>query len=270
MIDSLPHPLVFHNVREKIYPDGTIKQTICTDPIFKEDGWEERCREPPSTKVSKPKNMANDVREDSVRRAKQKVFDISFCNEFDYFVTWTLNEEKIDRFGPKEISKKLKTFLRNMVERNDLRYLVIPEHHKDGAIHMHALISGDIKLVDSGRRTKDKKHPENHGKVIYNMPQWKLGFSTAIPITGDRANVSKYVTKYISKDFCKIFGSFYYAGGKGLKRSPEIRLFDVDFNSVDAKVYEKPYMAFKYITKGVNDDSKESSSSLQEKELVSR
>lgn len=243
MIGSALSPLVFHNVKVKTYPDRTRHETICSKPIFKDSGWELYSPDLSAEKISKPKNMTNDVRPDSVRRAKQKIFDIALCNDYRYFVTWTLNKDKIDRFSSDEVSKKLKSFLRNMVDRNDLLYLVIPEHHKNGAIHMHGLMSGNFKLVDSGRRTLD-------GKTIYNMPQWKFGFSTAIEITGDRSRVSKYITKYVSKEFRKIFGSFYYAGGRGLVRSPSIQLYDIDYEKVNSKAYGNPdiNLFFKYQT----------------------
>lgn len=238
-------PDVYHNAKAKIYADGTQKITVCTDAIFKDAGWE--ARDPPSERVSKPKKMDGKVRDDNVRRAKSKVFDIAQENDFQYFITWTLDKEKIDRYDPAEVSKKLKQFLNDRQKRNGLKYLIIPEHHKDGAIHMHGLISADEKFTakfqDSGKKTKD-------GKQIYNMPQWSLGYSTAIEITGEKEHISKYITKYISKDFKKIFGSFYYAGGKGLHRSPSIKLYDIDYNSVNSTAYIKSQLklGFKYIT----------------------
>ncbi len=186
--------------------------------------------------------MENDTRADSIKRAKETVFDIAQLNNFDYFVTWTLDKEKINRYDPKDVSKRLRKFLNNMQNRNELKYLIIPEYHKDGAIHMHGLISGNIKLIDSSKKTKD-------GKTIYNMPQWKYGFSTAIELTGCKEAVSRYITKYISKDFKKIFGSFYYAGGTGLNRHPPIKLYDTDYFSVNEKEYSIPVvnLGFKYL-----------------------
>ncbi len=86
------------------------------------------------------------------------------------------------------------------------------------------------------------------GQIIYNMPQWKFGFSTAIELYGDFINCAKYITKYISKDFRKIFGSFYYAGGCGLVRHPDVELLDIDYFSLDCKEYSKPFFGFKYLT----------------------
>lgn len=193
-------PEIYHNVKIKSYPDGTERLTICSKPIFREHNYERV--NPPEKEVEehKPQKAGNDVRPDAIKRAKEKCFDIAMLNSFDYFVTWTLDPEKIDRYDPQKVSKKLQQFLKDMTKRHNLRYLIIPEHHEDGAIHMHGLISGDIKLVDSGHRVGDK--------AIYNMPQWKYGWSTAIPTYGKTEHIAKYITKYITKDFRKIFGNF--------------------------------------------------------------
>lgn len=231
---------VFANTKAKIYPNGQQKITLCSKAIFKID---ERMVPVEFTEpISKPKDMSNDVRMDSMKRAKERIFDIAMCNDFDYFVTWTLSPEEINRYDSQEVSKKLKIFLKNKVTRNNARYLVIPEHHKDGAIHMHGLLSGDFKLVNSGHETKD-------GKTIWNMPQWSLGWSTAIELTGEKEAVSRYITKYVTKEFRKIFGSFYYAGGHGLVRKPKTRVYDSDYDSFDEKEYrpEGVHLWFKYI-----------------------
>lgn len=237
--------LVYHNTKAKIYPDGQQKVMVCSKPIFKSECWEQVDKyEQEIVPVPKPKNMLNEVREDSLKRAKETVFDIAYCNEFQWFITWTLDKEKIDRVDPKEVSKKLRTFLDHKVRRNTARYIIIPEYHADGkAIHMHGLLTGDFEMVNSGKCTKS-------GKTIYNMPQWKYGWSTAIDLDGSKVAVAKYITKYITKDFKKIFGSFYYAGGKGLIRKPQVQLFDSDFHSVKVDKIYKPSdwnVKYKYI-----------------------
>jgi hypothetical protein len=239
LIPVEPGVAILHNTKAKIYPNGQQKITICSKPIFKNECWEPVEFADP---VSKPKNLDNEVREDNIKRAKERIFDIAMCNQFDYFVTWTLDADKINRYDADEISKKLKTFLNNKVKRNNARYLVIPEHHQDGAIHMHGLLSGDFEMVDSGKTTKD-------GKTIYNMPQWSLGFSTAIKLDEHKDRVSRYITKYVTKEFKKIFGSFYYAGGHGLVRKPKTELYDVDYDSFELQEYspEGVNMWFKYI-----------------------
>jgi hypothetical protein len=63
-----------HNSKLKLYPDGNHNLTVASKPIFKKKGWESaEWKE----KVPKPQNPNGEVRDDSVRRAKQKVFDIA-------------------------------------------------------------------------------------------------------------------------------------------------------------------------------------------------
>ena len=94
---------------------------------------------------------------------------------------------------------------------------------------MHGLISGNFKLVDSGRKTKDRK-------IIYNMPEWTYGFSTCIQLCGNQEVTARYISKYISKDFRKLFGNFYYAGG-GIKRIPPTTYENVNYDAFEAKPY---------------------------------
>lgn len=234
-----PEVEVKSNAKEKVYPNGFRRVTICSKPVFKNDECMELVT---SSSVSKDKDMSNSTRGDSIRRAKEKIYDIAMCNDFEYFITWTLDKEMIDRYDAKLVSKKLKVFLNNLVKRKEVRYLVVPELHQDGAIHMHGLIAGKLRMVDSGRKLLD-------GRSIFNMPEWKLGFSTAIELDNQKGRVSSYIVKYVQKDFQKIFGNFYYAGGHGLVRSPEVNYFDVDFDAFDLPVYgpEGVPILFKYL-----------------------
>lgn len=206
-----------YNVKEEIYPDF-VRVTYCSKPIFNKinPNWNQYYVDF-GDKVSKPKNMNNPSRDDNILRARRKVFDIALLNSFDYFFTFTLDKEKIDRYDVSVIKKRLIKYLNNMQQRHNFRCLLIPEFHKDGALHFHGLCSGDLKLVDSGKKTES-------GQIIYNVPQWRLGFSTAIELYGDYTVVCKYITKYISKDFKKIFGKFYYTCGD-LVREP-IKSYD--------------------------------------------
>ena len=227
---------LMQNAKISLYPDGKHKLLICSRALFRPPGWEPAEDKP---KGPKPQTKGTDVRDDNVLRAMHTVYDIARLTKFDYFVTWTLDKEKIDRYDAAEVSKKLRKFLNNQVNRRNLRYLVIPEHHKDGAIHMHGLISGDFDFEDSGRKT-------DAGQIIYNMPQWSYGWSTAIKLDGNTERISGYITKYISKDFRKIFGNFYYAGGVGLVRHPETILADVEYHDFEVKEYSKFGKGYKY------------------------
>jgi len=133
MVSAVPEPMILHNAKEKSYPDGSKSITVCSRAIFKDDGWElrkEAAEEDRQEKIPKPKNMDGEVRNDSLRRAVHAIFDIVKMNPklFTHFITWTLDKEKIDRYSPKEVSKKLLKFLNNMVSRHNLHYVIIAEH----------------------------------------------------------------------------------------------------------------------------------------------
>ena len=77
-----------------------------------------------------------------------------------------------------------------------MKYIVVPEYHLDGSkFHFHALMANidGLSMVDSGKRNK--------GKIIYNVNNYKLGFTTAIRIGKDEsARTANYISKYITKN----------------------------------------------------------------------
>ncbi len=169
-----------------------------------------------------------------MNRAKNKIFDIAFINSdlWKYFVTLTLDKEKIDRYDKKEINKKLKKWLDNLVQRSNLNYLIIPEYHKDGAIHFHGLFSGDLRLSYVGL---DKK-----GRKMYNLNSWRYGFSTVIALDDNRSAVSSYITKYVTKDTNKILGNVYYCGGHSVCRDCPAVYQNIDFSDFQGKEFSVP------------------------------
>ncbi len=142
----------------------------------------------------------------SVRRAKSRVRQLALANNFDYFVTLTLDQTKIDRYDPVVIIKKLSQWCNNMVKRYNLTYILVPERHKDGALHFHGFFKGYFKIVDSG-------HVDKLGHTIYNLPQWSLGYTTAVKLYGDYPKAVSYICKYIGKQGDKPAGRWYYSGG---------------------------------------------------------
>lgn len=240
------------NCRVKHYPDGSQQVTVFSADILRLPGWEEQ--QPRKRQRSKPDGSA--AAEDLARarrRAKAAVADIALSNEFSYFVTLTLDKEKVDRYDVGEVTKKLNNWLDNRVRRNGLKYVLVPELHKDGAIHFHGFFNDALPAVDSGTLTTKGKPRKPRSKAerrrmldagsheVYNLPAWSLGFSTAIKLYGDRRAAVGYVCKYISKTADKIGGRWYYSGGD-LSR-PEVTYHEVTFKEfVDAySGIAKPY-----------------------------
>ena len=206
------------------------------------------------------KYYKNEVRSDSMKRAIDKVYDIAFQNEWSYFLTCTIAEGDFDRNSPQEVYKKLCNWLRNRVKRDGLKYLLIPEYHpqKKQGIHFHALINDVLTLEDSGRcvysdgKAWRREDLAQRGidttayKTIYNVPCWKYGYSTAIPVSGSPARLACYITKYITKDCKKIFGKFYLSS-RNCVRDVEIKVYNTDvFSEIPSKPINKGGVNLKY------------------------
>lgn len=279
--------LPFHNARIKRYPDGSAEILIGSRPFgggnaasrlpaFLEDGEPPFTRFPWEGDEERAEREYMELERDSiasdgafldrdanaaacravnvrraVRRARKAVKDIARSNPWKYFVTLTLDPEKINRYDPVEVWKHLRHWLGNNVRRKGLTYLLVLEHHKDGALHAHGLFNDALEGVDSGtmslpgRKAPVKVRSEAQkaafermgGHVVYNLPSWGWGFSTAIELYGEMDAAINYVCKYIGKEMyaqdgsqCgtpeKIGGRWYYSGGD-LQR-PTVEWFDVD------------------------------------------
>ena len=248
------------NAKAKYIPNGKVKITLFNKGVFVPDGWERQDRGTFRRQVA-GEQVALSPRADNLRRAKNAVYEIAAANDWSYLVTLTLNAEKIDRYNAKEIVKPFTKWLHNQATRNGLRYLIIAEKHKDGAIHFHGLFNENIKLTDSGTVTApDRKKPikkataKKYGydlsacKTVYNIPGYKFGFATAIPLDENKEAVSQYITKYVTKDFGKIFGKTYFAGGDGLRRELPFTLHNIPYDDFTTKEYTiQGFGAVKYI-----------------------
>ena len=157
----------------------------------------------------------NDDNGENLRRAQRRAFkrvrDLVSCNEWKWFITFTLDENEISRTDYDEIIKKLNVWLSNRVQRHGLKNVIVPEFHSDGtAIHFHGVVNELPKLVYSGKR----KRYASGTKRVYNVPDWPYGFSTAIRCSGDSAQVGNYIAKYITKGSRKVGGRYFLHGGK--------------------------------------------------------
>lgn len=137
----------------------------------------------------------------SASRAKQAVYTYSRCYSWEWFITITFKPQWGDRFDYDKCSKALRVWLHNQRTRYapDLKYLVIPEQHKNGAWHFHGLLADCGKMVFWSSGHRDRKS----GDMIFNMVKWQNGFTTATRVR-DIHRVAKYVGKYITKSLCDL------------------------------------------------------------------
>ena len=217
-----------HNTRVKQYPDGSMDVLVCSVPIFGFDGWEP---EKPRRQAKDERSRKGDCQDRAVRRAKAQVRDIALCTKFRYFVTLTLSPDKVSsRYDMSEVTRHLNAWLDNQVRRKGLAYVLVPERHKDGAIHFHGFFNDALEAVDSGtiippgggrpRKPRSKAQGAQWlaegGHKVYNLPAWGWGYTTAIELYGEYSKAVGYVCKYIGKDTAagKIGGRWYYSGGE--------------------------------------------------------
>lgn len=265
---------LFYNQKVKIYPNGTRIVTTFNKPVFNplhNDRHIDFSERAPPNEVLPFDDKFDRIRLDNLKRSKEKIFDIALMNNFDYFVTLTFDENKINSFDSFEVNRVVTKWFNNMVNRHDLKYLCVPELHKSGRIHLHALMSGELDLIDSGTviipdRDKPVKKStalrickdESKHRTVYNLTNWKNGFSTAIEfekcddgMNGTTA-IAKYITKYITKDLTRIMRNYYYAGGH-LQRDVHIEYDLVNFDMVNAPEIEikDTDLKVKYQTIGV-------------------
>lgn len=223
---------IYHNGLVYSYPDGSKDILCCSSPIFREPGWEAAWQtDPPkAAPAAREKGKASEGAdmERSMRRARAKLRRLALANDFEYFVTLTLDPAKIDRYDGAAVIRALGRWSDNMVRRHGLRYILVPELHKDGAFHFHGFMTGrGLRAEDSG--------VEWDGRPVYNLPQWTLGFTTAQRLYGDYHAAVGYCCKYIGKQAAqRPCGRWYYSGGA--LKEPAKTYVDMDFRDVDNAV----------------------------------
>lgn len=154
----------------------------------------------------------------NLSRAKSNVYELAVCNDWEYFVTLTINGAKYNRENLKEYYKDFSKFLNNYNFQNkcNIKYLFIPELHKDGkSWHMHGLMFNipENKLSINNNGYLDWKDYKNRFGYI-SMSKIKDIERTALYIT-------KYITKSTEKSKIELGNHLYYCS-KNLKRAEKL------------------------------------------------
>lgn len=213
-----------------------------------------------SQKVKRKEGTAENERfTQSLSRTRSRVFELAACNEFTHFCTFTQDQTKRDRFDLNEFRKDLAQFVRNenrnRSEGDKIKYLMIPEEHKNGGWHMHGFLKGltpsDLRLFTLSEKLPERLRKQlREGKQIYDWTRYRrnFGYFTCTEIENGIA-AAKYITKYITKDVAnatRAQGAHLFFASQGLKsrdtltwRSVEACPFDTwDFENDYVKVLE--------------------------------
>lgn len=181
-------------------------------------------------------------------RARRMVREYALCNDFEYFVTLTVNSANCDRFSLTDCQQKLRKCLKHLKRlNNNFRYLLITEKHVKGGFHFHGFFKGinnnDLTLID---KTNYKSIPYKiltyieRGEKIYshNYFDKKLGWCTLSKIK-NLSRASSYCTKYITKDCIINENGYMYINSRGLKSSNSSRINPISFDSIPC--FKKEY-----------------------------
>lgn len=221
-----------YNAKAVFYPqlDGSLllaRVHVFSTPRFKQSGWETAVQKPVEKQPAQPEEEATDktltATDRAIRRARRRAFDIIMSNpDLDCFGTFTYAPDSVaDKGSYEDCYPFLRAWLSNGVQRDGLKYLCVPELTKRGDVHFHALCNSTALRMEKARNPNNGRLIKHNGDQVYNITNWRAGFSTA-QIIQQRADaddprlaVSKYIFKYMGKNFgAKIGGRYVLAGGE--------------------------------------------------------
>ncbi len=174
-------------------------------------------------------------------RARQKIIELAYCNDWQYFFTATFDKQKVENREEKSgCLKQLIKWLQNKSRTHGIKYLLIPELHKDGkGLHAHGLLyferpPNTIPFKEIKARAIPDKLRESDflNWVDYEK---KFGFCSLGEIKSKKA-ISFYMSKYITKDLAnaiKDFNAHTYYASKGLNAGVKVGGFHNSNANID-------------------------------------
>lgn len=148
-------------------------------------------------------DTSDEAQEERTRRQvyaiRRKIKGYALCNNFRWFVTLTFDPEKVNSSDYETVKNTLLKWCRKIRDKYEkFDYLMIPELHKSGAVHFHGLL-GDVpaQFVEAVH-PKTGEPVTRHDRQVYNLADWKYGFSDCEEIESPERAAS-YITKYITK-----------------------------------------------------------------------
>ena len=173
------------------------------------------------------KSVNNEKLDNNISRAKSRVLELALCNPWEYFATLTIDAQKQNRYNLKDYIRDLGVWIGNYGKKYStrLKYLIVPEQHKDGAYHAHALLMGV---------SRESLVKNQYGYL--DMPYYsnRFGYISLDPIR-DINRTASYVTKYVTKDFATkreknehLFYASQHLSGKEVLHDGVCKGFDVN------------------------------------------
>lgn len=225
------------------FANGATYKLVCLNN-YRQAGFEDDERK------HTDKGTVNDAKlSNNLSRSRSRVFELAICNQWNLFVTLTLDPNKYDRTD-------LQKFVRDYRKRHgiEVKYLLVPERHKDGSWHMHGFLLGLpvehlLEFTTADHLPYKLLERLQAGKRVFTWSEYAKRFGYAvIELVENHEAASKYITKYITKEAMRTITTLnahmFYAS-KGLKGSELVRK-DVLVHAIDEPDYSNDYTSVKW------------------------
>lgn len=199
---------MIYNTKIITYPDGKVQVKFYSKDIHVSDSISEKIQEARLQTIQNNDSSVTDpdlLIYQSKSRTIQNIYNIARSNIWDYFVTFTFNEKRVNRQSYEDCYQALKRYC-NYIKKlycPDLKYFFVPELHSDGiSYHFHGLFANclDLPVVKALNKDNDPLL-DKKGRFIFNSPDYIYGFCTLTRIDDNFAVIS-YMSKYITKNLC--------------------------------------------------------------------
>lgn len=111
----------------------------------------------------------------SARQSIDTFWGYALSNKWDYFITLTCDPKKVNRYNYNDV-ESIWRVCRQRMQRfdKDVRILLIPEQHKDGAWHYHGLVAMEKQFTLRLHMIDGKQQYSATGAPLFEFPF--LGF----------------------------------------------------------------------------------------------
>ncbi|MDO4902123.1 MAG: hypothetical protein Q4A21_01025 [bacterium] len=216
-----------------------------------------------------------DTLQKSINRTKTKISDYVLSNNFSHFATFTFDAKnpKIKTEQNRHNFAKMSALLQQWLNTEQVnhqrthgskfKYLIVPERHKNGAWHFHALLENYLNPTDNFHSRKNPyatiseiKNPKPNTKRKF-INRYNLGRSEIAPIR-DTSKMASYIKKYITKELITEPNAKRYWSSRNLnkpelfpnivsERSPipqEFKTRDYDYHEIFEIPQNAPFFSF--------------------------
>lgn len=228
-----------YNAVQKVDQNGEIYGGVAFSlPLIRKG---ERKEKPLSKVLKLESSRANDCdperdnrnKERAIRRAKSSIRDYVKTNvDLNYFVTYTLDPERVDRYDSMAIYSRVRGWLSNAVARKGFKYVLVPEKHKDGAWHFHGFVNVPVEWSYGYSVCKFIPSVGVSSSLVSvgSLPIANSASPIGVSVSS-RDKCINYVVSYVKKNMEK-FNGRYYLHSKNLDKPGKI-YGNVNFGSIE-------------------------------------